>query len=584
MSAPMNRYLLGTLLGVLAAVSTAHAAGIVTHAWMALDAIERVQPTALRQLLDAHRDQVRAGAEFPDGGYWTRGFGTPGGDYGEEAHWQRFHDAYAAQIRNDPACAPLTDPAGPCAAAIAHLMGAAAHGMGDEVWDWLFEPNGPGLDESYLPSDLAGFVGPGGLEVQLDIVAIARHARPVGPTPAIPDAAKIEAAFTAIGRGDIDPAAFPVGEQALEVERTAESIWAPMHIERLERAMPWTSAHLIDAAGGVAFGAAAVAARYETLWGDLLGDVPPTRVAATAPFDGQVNVPATGWVGGYSPGSNPGNHGGITRIAAALSNALPYHAQAGQGSQPSELPADALRLRDLETDELVAPAGGYPRIVPYNPEAGEHVIGFQPAGDLAPCRWYRVETTTALVDARQQAVTPSSWRFQTSGCGRGTLPRPIQGTTTCDVTGSFTFRRGLTIAADGTHARGRIALALSGCDGGENGAQRSRSSLPIAGGSAEFDVELAGSSCGEFTAPSGAARIRGKVRWLDAQGKAIGTSSIKADDYDVRGGVVTVPDRTRVFPSHALALRIAPGLAGCGAGGPAVLPIANGKLTIWPQS
>ena len=88
--------------------------------------------------------------------------------------------------------------------------------------------------------------------------------------------------------------------------------------------------------------------------------------------------------------------------------------------------------------------------------------------------------------------------------------------------------------------------------------------------------------CG--TATPVAARIRGKVRWLDAQGRSIGTSSIKADDYDVRGGVITVPDRTRVFPSHALALRIAPGLAGCGAAAPTVLPIANGKLTIWPQS
>ena len=122
------------MLAILAAgVPTANAAGIVTHAWMALEAIDRVQPPALRQLLDAHRDQVRAGAEFPDGGYWTRSLGTPGGDYGEEAHWQRFHDAYVAQIRSDPACAPLTDPAGPCAATIAHLMGAAAHGMGDEV-------------------------------------------------------------------------------------------------------------------------------------------------------------------------------------------------------------------------------------------------------------------------------------------------------------------------------------------------------------------------------------------------------------------------------------------------------------------
>jgi hypothetical protein len=572
-----------TVLGLLAAAPAANGAGIVTHAWMGLAAIDRVQPPELRALLDAHRAQVRAGAEFPDGGYWTRSLGTPGGDYGEEAHWQRFHDAYVAQIRSDPACAPLTDPAGPCAATIAHLMGAAAHGMGDEVWDWLFEPNGPGFDESYLPSDMAIFVGPGGLEAQLDIVAIARHARPVDATPAIPDPNKIQTAFVSVGRADIQATAFPVGESLLDAERTVESNWARIHIEALERAMPWTSAHLIDAAGGVAFGADAIAGYYETLWGALLGDIPPTRVAAKAPFDGQVNVPASGWIGGYSPGSNPGNHGGLTRIAAALSNALPYHAQAGQGSQPSELPMDALRLRDVETGQLVGAAGGYPRIVPYNPEAGEHVIAFQPAGDLAPCRLYQVETTTALVDARQQPVTPATWRFQTSGCGRGILPRPIQGTMTCDATGSFTFRKGLTTAAGGTRARGRIALALANCDGGQNGAQRARSSLPIARGEAEVDVTLAGSSCAELTTPSGPGRLRGKIRWFDALGKPIGTTSLKDDDFDVRGDVVTVPDRTRVFPSHALALRITPDVTGCGAGGPTALSVANGKLTAWPR-
>jgi hypothetical protein len=347
--------------------------------------------------------------------------------------------------------------------------------------------------------------------------------------------------------------------------------------------MPWTSVHVIDAAGGVAFGAHAIAGYYETLWGELLGDVPPTRVGATAPLDGQVNVPATGWIGGYSPGSNPGNHGGITRIAAALSSALPFHAQAGQGSQPGELPADALRLRDLETGQLVAAANGYPRIVPYNPEAGEHVVAFQPAGDLAPCRWYQVETTTVLVDARQQPVIPSSWRFQTSGCGRGSLPRPIDGTLTCDATGSFTFRSGLSTAATRKRARGRIVLVLSGCDGGENGAQRNRSSLPIVQGEADLDVTLAASSCTEITAPTGPAKIRGKVRWFDAQNEPIGTTTIKDDDLDVRGDVVTVSDRARVFPSHALAFRIAPDVTSCGPGGLTVLPVTNGKLTAWPQ-
>lgn len=561
----------------------AHAAGIVTHAWMALDAIDRVQVPALRQLLDAHRDQVRAGAEFPDGGYWTRSLGTPGGDYGEEAHWQRFHDAYAAQIRNDASCFPITDPNGPCAAAVAHLMGAAGHGMGDEVWDWLFEPNGPGFDESYLPADLSGFVGPGGLELQLDIVAIARHARPTGPTPAIPSVSKIAAAFGSIGRGDIASAALTLGDQYLDVERAAEAGWAPTHIAALKRVMPWTSAHLLNAAGGVEFAAAAIAGSYENLWGKLIDAVPPTRVTATAPFDGQVNVPATGWSGSYSPGSNPGNHGGITRIAAALSNALPYHAQANQGGQPSELPADALRLRDLETSTLVPAASGYPRIVPYNPEAGEHVIAFQPAGDLAPCRWYQVETTTALVDSRQQPVTPASWRFQTSGCGRGTMAEPLHGTITCDAAGTLTVPAGLKTTPDGTRARGRLTLTLSACDGGVNGAQRSRATLPIAGGTAELAVTMGRSSCAEVTTPSSPASLRGQVRWLDAEGKPVGTSTIKQDDFDLRGGVVTIRDRTRAFPAHALALRFTPNVNGCGAGGRTVIPLTDGTLTVWPR-
>lgn len=574
---------LAALIVLIASISTARAAGIVTHAWMALEAIDRVEPPALRELLDAHRDQVRGGAEFPDGGYWTRSLGTPGGDYGEEAHWQRFHDAYVAQIRTDPACAPLTDPAGPCAAAIAHLMGAAAHGMGDEVWDWLFEPNGPGFDESYLPPDIAAFVGPGGLEVQLDIVAIARYARPLEPTPTIPDAVKIDDAFASVGRGDVDPAAFEIGDRVLEAERTVEASWAAVHLAPLERAMPWTSAHLIDAAGGVDFGADAIAGYYESLWGDLLGDVPPTRVAAMAPLDGQVNVPASGWGGSYGPGSNPGNHGGRTRIAAALSRALPYHAQAGQGSQPSELPVGALRLRDLETGDLVEPQGGYPRIVPYNPEAGEHVVAFQPAHDLAPCRWYQVETTTALVDARELPVTPSAWRFQTSGCDRGARPRSIEGTITCDAIGSFTLPTGLTTVSSGRPAGGRVQLELANCDGGQNGPSRDGAALPIARGVADLHVTLAGSACAEIATPSAPARIRGRVRWLDERGESIGVSSVREDDFDLRGDIVTVRKGTRVFPSHALALRIAPDVAGCGAGGRTVLPIANGQITAWPE-
>jgi hypothetical protein len=250
---------------------------------------------------------------------------------------------------------------------------------------------------------------------------------------------------------------------------------------------------------------------------------------------------------------------------------------------PSELPEAALRLRDLETGQLVAPAVGYPRIVPYNPEAGEHVVAIQPANDLAPCRWYQVETTDALIDARERPVTPAAWRFQTSGCGRAILPQPIHGTITCDATGSFTFRTGLTTSSDGTPAHGRVSLELANCDGGQNGRQRSGSSLPLASGAAEINVMLAGSSCADLTAPSGPSRMRGYIRWGDAQGRPMGISFFEDGEFDVRGDVVAISDRARAFPSHALALRITPDLASCGADGQTVLPITNGKLTAWPR-
>ena len=224
---------------------------------------------------------MRAGRRVPRRRVLDARAGTPGGDYGEEAHWQRFIDAYAAQIRSDPACAPLTDPAGPCAATIAHLMGAAAHGMGDEVWDWLFEPNGPGLRRVVPAERPRGRSSAPAASRSSSTSSRSRGTRrPVGPTPPIPDAAKIDAAFASVGRGDIDPARVRRRRAASSsVERGAEAVWAPLHIDALERAMPWTSAHLIDAAGGVDFGADAIAGYYETLWGDLLGDVPPTRVS-----------------------------------------------------------------------------------------------------------------------------------------------------------------------------------------------------------------------------------------------------------------------------------------------------------------
>lgn len=562
-----------TVVGMLGLTSAppADAAGIVTHAWMALDAIDQVQDADLHAVLDAHRDQVRAGAEFPDGGYWTRTLGTPGGDYGEEAHWQRFVDAAVDRLRADPDCGDLTDPAGPCAASIAQLFGAAGHGMGDEVWDWLFEPNAPAFGEDYLPPEWAPFVGSGGIEAQMDQIAIAQHARPTGATPEIPDPSVIMDAFAAIGRADIQADALPVGEQMLEVERGVEAAWAPDHAAAVARAMPWTAAHVTSAGGGVDFAAHAIAGYYEGLWSRLTGTPHRTRVGAVAPAPGARRVPATGWTGSYGPGSHLGNSAGTTRIAAALSTALPYRPLATGDPVASELPADTFVLRVAATGLGVPPRPGYPRIVPYGPDAGEHVIAFQPAADLVPCTWYRAEVTDRLRDARGNAVESRAWEFRTSGCtgrGRG----PVRGTVTCAAHSL--------VAADATGAGGAIT-GLEDCTGGQDGRVPRKARLPIAHGVGLWHVGFPAGGCAAFAAGAGAT-IGGDVRWTDAAGRVVGWSHVDPQPVDVRGGVVTVAGSSRVLPGHTLSVRLDPGASPCAvAAGVATTLTTSGRVTAW---
>ena len=202
----------------------AGAAGMTTHAWMAESAIDLVEAPALEALLEANRTQVRAGARFPDGGY------GPGNVYGEEAHWQRFTDVYAGIIRDKESCGDLTAPTGPCAAQIAHLMGIVAHGTGDEVWDWLFEPNSPDLDEYYLPEELAPFQDGGGQELVMDLVAIGVHHRPGGAPPALPSVPDLLAAFEASGQEGVTAEQLAFGQQYIDIVYAAESGWARNHL------------------------------------------------------------------------------------------------------------------------------------------------------------------------------------------------------------------------------------------------------------------------------------------------------------------------------------------------------------------
>lgn len=395
----------GLLLG---GAPPAGAAGVTTHTWMAVEAAPRVQDPDLQALLRANSLQLQSGAHFPDSGY------APGLTYGEEAHWPRFSYAYARQIRRDPSCGDLTAPRGPCAARIALLFGAVAHGIGDEVWDWLFEPNAADRGED---DEVAGLDSVG-IEGKMDTIAIGDHRRSTSPAdlPAWPSQTRLLGVFASIGRDDVTAQDLTSGNAAIGVVRLLEPRMTAQYHDQVTARMPWMSAHMVTAPGGVRFAARAIAANWDDLWDFLLRRQGPAEVAVTYPADGATDVPFTGWAGG-SFGAGPHAGRARTRITAVLSTGLPYRADLDQPSTiVNQLDPATMTLTEVETGDPVAPLGGFPARVPYGADPGGHVIDFQPATDLAPCTEYRVDVTDVLLDARGAPVSPSSWTFRTKGC------------------------------------------------------------------------------------------------------------------------------------------------------------------------
>src|SRR5690606_27075488 len=98
---------------------------------------------------------------------------------------------------------------------------------------------------------------------------------------------------------------------------------------------------------------------------------------------------------------------------------------------------------------------GYPRTVPYGGDAGQHLIDVQPASDLAPCTWYRIDVgvDVPLLDADGEAVNPHTWSFRTDDGSGGTE---------CEAQ---TAVLGGTISSDGGPVSGAAVLAYAPDDG-----------------------------------------------------------------------------------------------------------------------
>jgi Bacterial Ig-like domain len=365
--------LMPLIMLAVVAPSSARAAGDTTHTFMADEAIAHVKSSKLRRLLTANRVALLSGGAYPDSGYYVDD--RPGGDFGEISHWERFINAYVRYIRAK-SCGPLAEPRGPCASLIAHMMGAAAHGIGDEMWDWLFEPLVTDHGERHQS-----------IEFAMDMIAIADFSLPVF-TPYLPPPEELLAIYRSISRPDITREGILAGHAAtvgvLDIERRI----APGASEQIRRQMPWSAAHMYSESGGVRDVAEAAAEYYEALWRKLRareGRHPRPRVTAIHPEFGERGVPYR-W---QPPRTSPGPHtgGGEQRIIAVLSNSL----------DAASVNAQSFRLIDADNRPVPALAG-YPRAGPYGTDDGTHSMLFYPATDLRPCSRYRAVVTTRIRD------------------------------------------------------------------------------------------------------------------------------------------------------------------------------------------
>ena len=429
--------------------SRAPAAGMITHAWIADEAKDEVSDPKLRQFLRLRRFELLSGGSFPDTGYAA-------GGYGEISHWERFIDGYVEYLRERPGCADLSDPLGPCAPYVAHMFGAAAHGMGDEMWDWLFEPliadhgESPDFPVSFPPPfEAANIIS--SQEYAMDTIALADHFRWADSGYYLPPPNELTPIYDAIGHGQTTEAdlvsGFTVGSAALSAERAGGAADAP----RVREQMPWASAHMDDESGGVLDSAGGVAGYYDAIWAKVLDEEPPPpKLAAVHPEDGEEGVPFRFLPAKTAPGLSTG--GGELRIIAVLSNAVDpatvssdtFRLLAPDGSQlPARLEeASPTALHQARGDAKVPqttqvpPLEGFPRPGPYGGSDGTHSLMVYPAVDLQPCTTYTAQLTQGITDfgdlainAGQSLRKPASWTFSTRSAGGDPCPRikpPVQ--------------------------------------------------------------------------------------------------------------------------------------------------------------
>ena len=461
---------------LMSAASLAGAAGMTTHAMMADVARFKLPPQhPLIDLLEHHRAALIAGAMFPDGGYFTGAAFEADRDLAETSHWDSYTDALAG-VAHEAGCGdvdPAADPwdslpilagsldwladelarelpvlslrsADDCGTLVAFLMGIAAHGMGDEVWDALFEPavyqrgemhhSSPGylldsvppgaepsvgallremIGDEAFDALASGFEFINGVEYAMDVVAIRdQFAWDEIPALVFPPSEPLSAAFAQLGH-DYDAAAIQRAALGTRLLVSAERVASAADYVRVRDVMPYAVGNYLTGSGGIHDVAQYIAGYYEHLWDRVVNgpaEASAPFVVGVHPRPGERGLPSSPCVAEpFAPCAD------TTRRPIA-DRYIYFALSASPGSDFSELD-NAVAVFDEQGNKLAIQLAQLP---PWASPMSAHGIRIELIDKvLKPHHRYTVTVTTQLYD-RRGADNPAAfleqpmvWHFQT---------------------------------------------------------------------------------------------------------------------------------------------------------------------------
>jgi hypothetical protein len=456
------------------------AAGMTSHAMMGDQARFHLPPGhPLISLLAAHRPALIAGAMYPDGGYFTGNAFPADRDLAETAHWDGFVDALAS-VAHDAGCGtrksdawdalpvlggtigwlgtelgreataiPLRMGEG-CGHLVAFMMGVAAHGMGDEVWDALFEPSvyqrnemqdgrqttSPGYTLDSVPPGASPTVGVAlraalgdqafdalsegfkvinGVEYAMDVIAIRdQFAWAEVPALVFPPTAYLLEAYKRHGK-TFDTAAVERAALGTRLVVAAERIGAALDYMRVRDQMPYAVHNYMAGSGGIQDTAQYIAGYYEHLWDRIVNGPDKAMrpfVVGVHPRPGERGLPATAC---ETEGGSP--FGNCLDDKRPIADRYIYVSLSGSmGSNYAEL-KDPFAVFDEAGNKLPVK---FTQLPPWGSPKDAHGFRIELLDKkLKPNHRYTVVVTTQLYDRRgpgdpkASLAAPMIWHFST---------------------------------------------------------------------------------------------------------------------------------------------------------------------------